>query len=90
MADIFDRDLLPCPFCGAPAEWEYTPWDEESRTGDDGSGWVECTGCHVQMTCGYRDEAVERWNKRAPNAKVSGAGTASAGLPGMHWRNDDD
>ena len=58
-------DLLPCPFCGVDAEWEYTPWDEDSRTGDDGSGWIECTGCHVQIPYGYRDEAVEKWNRRA-------------------------
>ena len=28
-----------------------------------------------------KEQAIERWNMR-PNAKVSGAGTASAGLPG--------
>lgn len=65
MTDIFDSKLLPCPFCGAQAEWEYTPWNEETESGDDGSGWVECTGCHVQMPCGCRDEADERWNMRS-------------------------
>lgn len=61
----FDKDLLPCPFCGGKAEWEYAPWDEDTKVGDDGSGWVECTQCHVQIPYGYRDEAVERWNRRA-------------------------
>ena len=65
MTDIFDSKLLPCPFCGATAEWEYTPWNDENESGDDGSGWVECIGCHVQMHCGCRDEADERWNKRS-------------------------
>lgn len=59
-------NLLPCPFCGSPAEFEYTPWHEENGTGygDDGTGWVECTGCHVQMWCLHADEAEERWNQR--------------------------
>ena len=81
MTDIFDAKLLPCPFCAGVAEWEYTPWNEETETGDDGTGWVECQSCHVQMTGYDRDDAEARWNKRH-NAKVSGAGTASAGLPG--------
>ena len=56
--------LLPCPFCGAPAEWVYTEWNSADGTGDDGSGWVECTGCHVRVMCGCRDESVEMWNRR--------------------------
>ena len=55
--------LLPC-LCGAPAEWEYTEWDDEDGSGDDGSGWVECTGRHVRVLYGCRDEAVEMWNRR--------------------------
>jgi hypothetical protein len=57
--------LKPCPFCGSPAEFEYKPWDEESHTGDDGTGWVECAGCHVQLPGYDRDEAEKRWNERA-------------------------
>ena len=64
MPDIFDAKLLPCPFCGGAAEWEYTPWNEETETGDDGTGWVECAVCHVQMTGYDRDDAEQRWNKR--------------------------
>ena len=55
--------FLPC-HCGAPVEWEYTPWDDEDGSGDDGSGWVECAGCHIRAMYGCRDEAVEMWNKR--------------------------
>ena len=64
MTDIFDAKLLPCPFCAGVAEWEYTPWNEETETGDDGTGWVECQSCHVQMTGYDRDDAEARWNKR--------------------------
>ena len=72
MTDIFDAKLLPCPFCAGVAEWEYTPWNEETETGDDGTGWVECQSCHVQMTGYDRDDAEARWNKRH-NAKVTGS-----------------
>jgi hypothetical protein len=64
MTDIFDADLMPCPFCGGAAEWEYTPWDEESRSGDDGTGWVECQSCHVQMSGYDREDGEKRWNAR--------------------------
>lgn len=57
------EQLKPCPFCGASAEWEYTPWDDKTQTGDDGTGWIECTGCHIKMDGYCREEAEERWNK---------------------------
>ena len=60
--------LLPCPFCGAAAEWGDTPWNDGEGYGDDGSGWVECTGCHVRVPYGCRDEAVEAWNSRCDSA----------------------
>lgn len=56
--------LLPCPFCGGPAEFAYTPWDEESKTGDDGSGWVVCQRCQAQVSGYYRGDAERRWNTR--------------------------
>lgn len=56
--------LSPCPFCGGPAEWEYTPWDEAAKTGDDGSGWVECQLCHVQVSGYCREDGERRWNTR--------------------------
>jgi len=90
MTDIFDAKLLPCPFCAGVAEWEYTPWNEETETGDDGTGWVECQSCHVQMTGYDRDDAEARWNKRhnaiahrpveAEGRNGSGGATGSAAL----------
>lgn len=60
------EELKPCPFCGGKAEFEYTPWDEETGTGDDGSGRVECQKCHVEMVGFDRTDAEDRWNRRAP------------------------
>ena len=38
-------------------------------------------GCGASIHGDSKDEALAKWNTRS-NAKVSGAGTASAGLPG--------
>ena len=64
VTDATNPELLPCPFCGSPAEWEYTPWHAETEIGDDGMGRIECTGCHVQTVVDDRDAATARWNKR--------------------------
>ena len=64
LVDADVRALLPCPFCCGEAEFEYTPWNEETETGDDGTGWIECQVCHVQMNGFDRDDAEQRWNKR--------------------------
>lgn len=58
-------DLKPCPLCGGQAEFEYTPWDEDTETGDDGTGWIECQTCHLTLAGYDRDEADRRWNTRA-------------------------
>ena len=70
MAYLFDDRFLPCPFCGNPAEWEYTDWDEETGTGDDGTGWVECTGCGVRMFGVDKEDAEQNWNTRAAGVPV--------------------
>lgn len=63
-------ELKPCPLCRGLAEFEYTPWDEENRTGDDGTGWIECQKCHLTLAGCDRDEAERRWNTRVPNACI--------------------
>lgn len=67
--------ILPCPFCGEQAEWEFTPWDDATETGDDGTGWIECHGCRVQMFSIDMDDGIEKWNRRinsqAPLAQES-------------------
>jgi len=59
-------DLLPCPFCGSPAEFEYTDYNPETGEGDDGMGYARCKNSH----CGIgffddRDSAIEKWNRRS-------------------------
>lgn len=56
--------LLPCPFCGNRAEWEYKDLDETDLSGDDGSGWIKCTGCPVSIFSRDKEEGYEQWNKR--------------------------
>lgn len=57
-------ELKPCPLCGGSAEFEYTPWQEETETGDDGSGFVECKVCRITLFGYDRDDAEIRWNTR--------------------------
>ena len=64
------EELKPCPFCGGAAEFEYTTWNEETEEGDDGTGWIECQSCHVQMGGFDRDDAEARWNKRSTETKL--------------------
>ncbi len=65
-------ELKPCPLCGGRAEWEYTPWDEETQTGDDGTGWIECAGCGLTLAWHDRDSAEDRWNNRAEASEGKG------------------
>lgn len=54
-----------CPLCGTPVEWEYLEWQEESETGDDGTGFIECKECLLKLDTGnYRDSTIKIWNKR--------------------------
>lgn len=67
--------LLPCPFCGAPAD-------------PSSSGyliWCANTNCrvHVEVFADSPAEAVETWNTRAP-------APSEAGVPGEYVCNDDD
>lgn len=61
-----DPDIKPCPFCGAKAEWIYTPWDDETETGDDGTGYVKCTNdlCGAEIFHLCREDGVKAWNSR--------------------------
>jgi hypothetical protein len=71
IVDTVVKKLLPCPFCGSPAERHQTkPWstgnkEHRSRHSIHCSGKVKCgTSPH---TGGYlkRADAISAWNKRA-------------------------
>ena len=65
-------DLLPCPFCGSPAEFEYREYNHDTGEGDDGMGWAECANplCGVRVF-DDRDTAIEKWNRREPPQKAT-------------------
>lgn len=58
------QELLPCPFCGGRAEFEYEDWNEETGDGDDGTGVVSCTECHTRTVRNDRDSVEAIWNTR--------------------------
>lgn len=60
-----DQDLKPCSYCGGVTYWQYTPFNEADGSGDDGTGWVECSACGIEIDYGSRDEAINAWNRRA-------------------------
>jgi hypothetical protein len=65
-----DCSILPCPFCGGNAEFEYSEWNEHTETGDDGMGFIECEICHTKSTYTHYDDAVDRWNRRIGSLEV--------------------
>lgn len=56
---LFERQLLPCPFCGSE--------DVETDNSDLGkSWWVECLACMARSASWSEElEAIESWNRRA-------------------------
>ncbi len=63
MNEIPDK-LLSCPFCGKEAVFEYRDWNEKTETGDDGTGWIHCTGCYIYTKCDIPENLVKIWNRR--------------------------
>jgi len=74
---------------GRPRRWymradgirRWVSNDQPCDTANDADLW-RCTVCGRTGTVGRCCGEETREPVRAPNAKVSGAGTASAGLPG--------
>jgi len=54
-------DLLCCPFCGKQPEtyWDNSIGEECYREGFN----IKC--CHVHVYAIYKEEAIEKWNRRA-------------------------
>lgn len=63
------NDLLPCPFCGRPAE-HYTQKDE-SLWSHDIVDWhyIGCPACDYSLRqCEGYDQVLAKWNRRPNNA----------------------
>lgn len=59
--------LLPCPFCGSPAEFSY---DDDVAHEDEGYGRVRCLNGECRA-CGpevFWTEAAVWWNRRPDSA----------------------
>lgn len=63
-------ELLPCPFCGAAAQWWKSPLVEEDP--QDEGGRYECSDalCGVHTDVDFPSEWTARdvWNRRSPPA----------------------
>ena len=66
--------LLPCPFCGRPAEME--PWHgggpDKQMISCSGHQYRHPHGCDVgpMVTGETPEEAAESWNRRAPGGAL--------------------
>ena len=49
--------LLPCPFCGGPAQ---------IVSGGPGCHYVRCEGCSTTGPDRLRESAIAIWNRRSP------------------------
>ena len=67
------KNLLPCPFCGAPADVVH-----DTRTGFHGMGIVRClnTDCRAQTRNSYISEFI--WNSRVSNFPTAAAADDAA------------
>ncbi len=81
-----DVKLLPCPFCGGPAErLDFGPGDAENA----GGSCIACTRCQSSgpVEFGRKENFVSNWNRRTraeANAEVE-RGEAVAWL--IEWRD---
>ena len=76
---VRSSDLLGCPFCGKPGEYQDVSISDEDWPGASGDWWIAgCDKCGIWLPqCEYatKQQASEAWNTRQPNDKSSHAGT---------------
>jgi Lar family restriction alleviation protein len=72
--EVVNIELLPCPFCGNCADIAQ---DQSSDYQSHWTWFVECTGCGAMISImETKQQAVNAWNLRPFNAKLSRAGSA--------------
>ncbi|MGN1130863.1 MAG: Lar family restriction alleviation protein [Ruminococcus sp.] len=67
-----EKELKPCPFCGSiPIINEIPPHKHflVDMPDYEGACFVECS-CSCAITADTREEAIEKWNRRADNGKL--------------------
>lgn len=71
-------DLLPCPFCGGPAE-RVDIEDGENA----GGSCICCTRCNASSNVefGFKENYVSNWNRRAPDTAAEARGRESVTVP---------
>ena len=71
-----DPVLLPCPFCGGPAQFEEMPQGSSTKvlscTWSVGcaNSEIDCIGYMLVAHYNRKSEAADAWNKRAPRLPI--------------------
>ena len=82
-------NLLPCPFCGAPAQRSDVPADIDDDNA--GASYIECTKCSACTALHFdRKENLDRsWNDRAGHEdQLFDIAKRWAALDGGSWNID--
>lgn len=66
-------NLLPCAFCGGPAE----TWERPCVNGP--LHQTGCRACGIRSTASTARQAEAKWNKRVPNTRAALALAAEPG-----------
>lgn len=61
-----DIKLLPCPFCGGPAERQWGGEGESRRYGCSCASW-DCVGHAMALRHRAQQDAIYEWNRRVPS-----------------------